>query len=155
MTRSRAIRDRVPRGQLAALPAALPVAPSLLGDADRDRFVAVLRKHYAAGRLSLDELGHRVGIVLATGYANEAAAVTADLPPGGRQLDLRGPQVGIGNQRSLVAGERADVGGDHPLASRDSTSTPEADRSLSKRVISWKPSAACRRSEAVLSAPAT
>lgn len=61
MTRSRAIRDRVPRGQLAAR----PVDPWLLGDADRDRFVAVLREHYAAGRLSLDELRRRVGIVLA------------------------------------------------------------------------------------------
>ena len=38
MTRSRAIRDRVPCGQLAALLAACPVDLSLLGDADRDRF---------------------------------------------------------------------------------------------------------------------
>ena len=36
---SRAIRDRVPCGQLAALPASRPVNLSLLGDADRDRFV--------------------------------------------------------------------------------------------------------------------
>jgi hypothetical protein len=53
----------------------------------------VLREHYAAGRLSLDELRRRVGIVLATGYADEAVAVIADLPPGGRQLDFRGPQA--------------------------------------------------------------
>jgi hypothetical protein len=37
MTRSQAIRDGVPRGQLAALPAARLVNKSLLGDVDRDR----------------------------------------------------------------------------------------------------------------------
>jgi hypothetical protein len=41
------------------------------------------------------------------------------------------------------------------VASCDSTSTPAADRSLSKRLISRKPRAACRCSEAALSAPVT
>ena len=57
------------------------------------RFVAVLREHYVAGRLSLDELRRRVGMVLATGYADKAVAVIADLPPGGRQLSFRGPRL--------------------------------------------------------------
>jgi len=54
---------------------------SLIGDADRDRLTALLREHYAAGRISLDELRRRVGVVLAVAYADEAAAALADLPP--------------------------------------------------------------------------
>jgi hypothetical protein len=54
---------------------------SLLGDADRDRLVAVLREHYAAGRMDTEELRRRVGIVLAAAYADEAAQALADLPP--------------------------------------------------------------------------
>jgi hypothetical protein len=54
---------------------------SLLGDADRDRLVAVLREHYAAGRMDTEELSRRVGIVLAAAYADEAAVVLDDLPP--------------------------------------------------------------------------
>jgi hypothetical protein len=56
---------------------------SRLGDADRERFVGILREHYAAGRLDLEELRRRVGIVLAAAFADEAAAVLADLPPTG------------------------------------------------------------------------
>ncbi len=52
----------------------------LLGDADRDRYVAFLREHYAAGRLSLPELERRVEVVLSAGYVDEAAAALAELP---------------------------------------------------------------------------
>jgi len=55
----------------------------LLGDADRERLVALLREHYAAGRLDLDDLRHRVGVVLAAAYAEQAAAALAGLPPAG------------------------------------------------------------------------
>ena len=54
---------------------------SLIGDADRERLTTLLREHYAAGRISLDELRRRVGIVLAAAYADEAAAALAELPP--------------------------------------------------------------------------
>jgi hypothetical protein len=54
---------------------------SVLGDADRERLAALLREHYAQGRLDLDELRRRVGVVLAAEYADEAAAAVADLPP--------------------------------------------------------------------------
>ncbi len=56
---------------------------SLLGDADRERLVALLREHYAAGRLDLDDLRDRVGVVLSAAYAEEAAVALADLPPAG------------------------------------------------------------------------
>jgi DUF1707 SHOCT-like domain len=53
---------------------------TLLADAERDRFVAALREHYAAGRLSLEELRRRAGIVLAAAYLDEAEAALAELP---------------------------------------------------------------------------
>jgi DUF1707 SHOCT-like domain len=56
---------------------------SLLGDADRERLIVLLREHYAAGRLDLDDLRHRVGVVLAAVYAEEAAVALAGLPPAG------------------------------------------------------------------------
>ena len=54
---------------------------SLLGDADRERLIVLLREHYAAGRLDLDDLRHRVGIVLAAAYAEEAVVALAGLRP--------------------------------------------------------------------------
>jgi hypothetical protein len=60
-----------------------PGRRSLLGDADRERLVALLREHYAAGRLDLDDLRDRLGVVLAAAYAEEAAVALAGLPPAG------------------------------------------------------------------------
>lgn len=62
------------------------------GDADRDRLVAVLREHYALGRLDLDEFSRRAEIVLSAEYADEAAAALRDLPP----LDPSSPGQGTG-----------------------------------------------------------
>ncbi|HEY0717304.1 MAG TPA: DUF1707 domain-containing protein [Streptosporangiaceae bacterium] len=59
----------------------MPGDRSLLGDADRDRLIAVLREHYAAGRMDTGELSRRVGIVLTADYADEAAAGLDGLPP--------------------------------------------------------------------------
>lgn len=53
---------------------------TLLGDSERDRFVAILREHYASGRLSLEELRRRAGIVLAAAYLDEAEGAMAELP---------------------------------------------------------------------------
>jgi len=64
------------------MPQGPPGGPaSRLGDADRDRLIAVLREHYALGRLDLDQLSQRAEIVLAADYADEAAAALRDLPP--------------------------------------------------------------------------
>lgn len=51
-----------------------------LSDADRDRLAEVLREHYALGRLSMEELTRRVGLVLEAKYSDEALAALADLP---------------------------------------------------------------------------
>jgi Domain of unknown function (DUF1707) len=73
-----------------------PAGPHrILGDADRERLVGLLREHYAEGRLDLDELRRRVGVVLGASYADEAAAALAGLPPSlaaGQQGADRGPR---------------------------------------------------------------
>jgi hypothetical protein len=63
-------------------------------DADRQRLVAALQQHAAAGRLTLDEYAERVDRALLARTHGDLAAVMADLPPeatadhaaGGRQL---------------------------------------------------------------------
>jgi hypothetical protein len=55
-----------------------------IGDADRDRLAVLLREHFTAGRLTMDELDRRLGVVLTAEYANDAAVVFTDLP----SLDL-------------------------------------------------------------------
>ncbi len=56
------------------------MARTLLGDSERDQLVSVLREHYAVGRLSLDELRRRAGIVYASKYRDEALAALTELP---------------------------------------------------------------------------
>ncbi len=82
-----------------------PSSPaSRFGDADRDRLVAVLREHYALGRFDLDEFSRRAEIVLAAGYADEAATALHDLPPldpseldpAGLDRSGRGPRASAG-----------------------------------------------------------
>jgi hypothetical protein len=62
----------------------VPGAPRPLAtDADRERLVALLREHYAAGLFGLDELDRRVGTVLSARFLDEAASAVADLPAAG------------------------------------------------------------------------
>jgi len=58
----------------------VPGARPLVSDADRERLIALLREHYAAGLFGLDELDRRVGTVLGAQFLDEAAAGVADLP---------------------------------------------------------------------------
>jgi hypothetical protein len=58
----------------------VPGARPLVSDADRERLIALLREHYAAGLFGLDELDRRVGTVLSAQFLDEAAAAVADLP---------------------------------------------------------------------------
>ena len=53
---------------------------AVMTDTDRERLLYLLREHYAQGRLDLDDLSNRVGIVLASTYADEAAVALGDLP---------------------------------------------------------------------------
>ena len=56
--------------------------PGLRGsDADRERVVAALERHTAAGRLTLEEFGQRVGRVFAAVTLGDLALIIRDLPP--------------------------------------------------------------------------
>jgi Domain of unknown function (DUF1707) len=58
-----------------------PAGPRMrIGDRERERFFAVLREHYAAGRLTLEELRRRTEIVVSATYADEADSALAELP---------------------------------------------------------------------------
>ncbi len=49
-------------------------------DADRDRFAAMLERHYVEGRLSEDELSERMDRVLRARTLVELYALSSDLP---------------------------------------------------------------------------
>lgn len=53
---------------------------TLIGDAERNRLVAELNEHYAAGRLSLEDLRRRAETVMSAAYLDEARAALAELP---------------------------------------------------------------------------
>jgi hypothetical protein len=50
-----------------------------LREADRERFLSLLREHFARGELDSGELDRRVGLVLTATYLHEAAAAVTDL----------------------------------------------------------------------------
>lgn len=58
------------------------VAPHMLriGDAERDAAAADLGEHYVAGRLTLDELHHRLGAVFSARTYGQLIGIMADLP---------------------------------------------------------------------------
>ena len=58
-------------------------------DEDRERTVAALREHTAAGRLSLDEFADRAAVVYAARTLDELAGTVADLPATDRPSDVR------------------------------------------------------------------
>jgi hypothetical protein len=71
-----------------------------VSDAERDATAAELREHYAAGRLSLDELNERISQAFAARTRGDLGAVMHDLPslrPGGAPLPGSGqPSSGAG-----------------------------------------------------------
>src|SRR5271156_2784909 len=74
-----------------------------IGDAERERYFATLRDHYAAGRLSLDELRGRTEIVVSASYADEADAALAELPVVASALPEPGSAAGPPRRRGLFA----------------------------------------------------
>jgi hypothetical protein len=51
-----------------------------IGDAERDAAMTQLREHFAAGRLTLDELTERIDCTLAAKTESQLEAIMADLP---------------------------------------------------------------------------
>ena len=83
----------------------------LLGDPERERLAAVLREHYAAGRLSLDELRRRAEIVYGAAYVDEAAAALAELPVAAGEP---GPAGGRRPRRGRPSRRHAETAGPAP-----------------------------------------
>lgn len=65
----------------------------LIGDADRDAAAAELREHYAAGRLTLEELNERLEQAFAARTKADLNAVMRDLP------SAAGPAAGMPSGR--------------------------------------------------------
>lgn len=62
-----------------------------IGDAERDAAAADLGEHYAAGRLTLDELNERLDAVFSSKTFGQLTRIMADLPGPGRLLWRIGP----------------------------------------------------------------
>ena len=65
-----------------------------IGDAERDAAAADLGEHYAAGRLSLDELNERLDVVFSSKTFGQLSRIMADLPGPGRLWWRAGPGTG-------------------------------------------------------------
>jgi hypothetical protein len=60
----------------------------LVGDADRERSLARLRRHYADGRLSVEELDDRAGVLTGARTTRELRIALRDLPNGLLESEL-------------------------------------------------------------------
>jgi Domain of unknown function (DUF1707) len=60
----------------------------LVGDADRERSLARLRRHYAEGRLSVEELDDRAGALTGARTTRELRVALRDLPNGLLESEL-------------------------------------------------------------------
>ena len=58
----------------------VPTTPVRIGDAERDRAVSSLGDHFAAGRLTRDELDERVDLAMAARFDHDLGPLFADLP---------------------------------------------------------------------------
>jgi hypothetical protein len=81
-------RSMVPRGHVWIWPTAAEMAvdkpikagPVRIGDAERDRAIAALGDHFAAGRLSREELDERVEAAMQARFDHDLNPLFADLP---------------------------------------------------------------------------
>jgi len=65
-----------------------------IGDTERDTATAELGDHYAAGRLTLDELHERITLALSARTHGQLTRVMRDLPSLRRERPLPGPARG-------------------------------------------------------------
>jgi hypothetical protein len=78
-----------------------------VGDADRDATAAQLREHYAAGRLTLDELNERLEQTFAARTGADLNAVMRDLPPlDGASARAGGPAADSSLGAPLLRGDQ-------------------------------------------------
>lgn len=93
-------------GSLAHPPPALYLlGVYLVGDADRERGLARLRRHYADGRLTVDELAARAEVLTRARTTRELRTALRDLPYGRMESELLPRLVAL---RSSSLGEAVD-----------------------------------------------
>jgi hypothetical protein len=80
-----------------------------VGHAERDAVAAELREHYAAGRISLDELNERLDKAFAAKTKGDLNALMTDLPSAPGAGTAAGASVG-GTSRGIGAGGSGDWG---------------------------------------------
>jgi hypothetical protein len=73
-----------------------------IGDQERERICALLREHYAAGRLTLDEVRRRTEVALTASYADEANLALAELPAIAPAVGTPGAPAAAQRRRSLL-----------------------------------------------------
>ena len=95
-----------------------PAGPHVLriGDAERDAAAADLGEHYAAGRLTLDELNERLEAAFAAKTFGQLAKLMADLPEPGRLPWQTGPHGPGARRRPGAYDGRRSAGFDEPPA---------------------------------------
>ncbi len=64
----------------AETPKPVPVVPTRIGDAERDEAVSALGDHFAAGRLSREELDERIDQAVQAKFSTDLEPLFADLP---------------------------------------------------------------------------
>ena len=74
-----------------------PATPIRIGDAERDEAVSALGDHFAAGRLSRDELDQRIDQAMQAKFSTDLDPLFADLPKA--EPDQVGPAPRVGGQR--------------------------------------------------------
>jgi hypothetical protein len=115
----------------------VPGARPLVSDADRERLVALLREHYAAGLFGLDELDRRVGTVLGAQFLDEAATAVADLPAAPPRTAAAGSAAGGSAAPRRPRRRRGHAHADQPAAGWVPTSERFRDPSTSMIMRVW------------------
>jgi hypothetical protein len=77
-----------------------------VGDADREAAAALLREHYAQGRLTMEEFRERLDAAFAATTESQLNALTSDLPLGPVPGALPGPASGGGQRSQRPGGSR-------------------------------------------------
>ncbi len=111
---------------------------TLIGDAERDRVIAALREHFAAGRLGKAELERRVELVLAAEYADEAEQALAELPgavPG--LAGSAGSTGSVGSATGAGAGSAVSGTGISPDGSRAGWLRRRGHAQVTKPATGW------------------